>query len=181
MVIEKYKFFNKKFLAKTATWKVIDAIVTFTLCYILTGELFISVNLAILEVIVESVFYYVHEHVWSKTNWGEYKMQETDKVEEPKTMQIHWKESEKPELVSSVGSIGVDRETKLKEWLVNYVGQNHSPEDEKVTVDMIVETVAKKFPEFLLAVAEENWIRGYQQGINDMELGVKMSEEENEK
>ena len=119
MVIEKYKFFNKKFLAKTATWKVIDAIVTFTLCYILTGELFISVNLAILEVIVESVFYYVHEHVWSKTNWGEYKMQETDKVEEPKTMQIHWKESEKPELVSSVGSIGVDRETKLKELLVN--------------------------------------------------------------
>ena len=29
MVIRKYKFFNKKFFAKTVTWKIIDAIVTF--------------------------------------------------------------------------------------------------------------------------------------------------------
>ena len=54
MVVKKYKLFNKKFLAKTVTWKLIDGVVTFTLCFLLTGELFISVNLAILEVLVES-------------------------------------------------------------------------------------------------------------------------------
>ena len=77
---------------------MIDGIVTFVLCYILTGELFISINLALLEVIVESVVYYFHEHAWSKINWGEYQMNE-EKIEEQKTLQIHWKDSEKPELV----------------------------------------------------------------------------------
>jgi|GEM_PF-482259 len=179
MVVRKYKFFNKKFFAKTVTWKLIDGIVTFVLCYILTGELFISANLAILEVIVESIFYYFHEHAWSKINWGEYKMNEK-KVEEQKTLQIHWKESEKPELISAVNEIALGKETKLKEWLVNYVGEKCSPENDKVTVEMIVETVAKEFPEFLLTVAEENWVRGYQQALDDAELGKRISEQENE-
>jgi Predicted membrane protein len=180
MVVEEYKFFNKKFFAKTVTWKAIDGIVTFTLCYILTGELFISVNLAILEVIVESVFYYFHEHIWAKTNWGEYKMDKNIEVEEPKTVQIHWKDSEKPELVSAIHQTPVDKDTKLKEWLVNYVGKKYSPDDEKVTVNMIVETIAQEFPEFLLSVAEENWVRGYQQALDDSEIGRNMTEEENE-
>ena len=83
MVVKKYKLFNKKFLAKTVTWKFIDGVVTFTLCFLLTGELFISLNLAVLEVLVESVFYYLHEHVWDRTQWGEYKM-ENKNNEEPK-------------------------------------------------------------------------------------------------
>jgi len=178
MVVKKYKLFNKKFLAKTVTWKLIDGVVTFTLCYLLTGELFISLNLAILEVLVESVFYYFHEHVWDKTQWGEYKM-ENKNNEEPKMTQIHWKDSEKSELVSSIQE-NVDKSTELKELLVNYVGQKHSPDGDKVTVEMIVETIASEFPEFLLAVAEENWIRGYQQGLNDVELGKSIATEEDE-
>jgi len=178
MVIKKYKLFNKKFLAKTVTWKLIDGVVTFTLCFLLTGELFISVNLAILEVLVESVFYYLHEYVWDKTEWGEYKMENENK-KEPKMVQIHWKDSEKADLVSSIQE-NVDKTTELKEILVNYVGQKHSPEGEKVTVAMIVETIASEFPEFLLAVAEENWVRGYQQGLNDVELGKELSKENEE-
>ena len=42
---------------------------------------------------------------------------------------------------------------------------------------MIVETMAKEFPEFLLAVAEENWVRGYQQAIEDVDNGIKMEKE----
>jgi len=177
MVVKKYKLFNKKFLAKTVTWKLIDGIVTFVLCFLLTGELFISANLAILEVLVESVFYYLHEHVWDKTQWGEYKM-ENNNNEEPKMAQIHWKDSEKSDLISSVND-GVSKNTELKEMLINYVGEKHSPNDDKVTVEMIVETIASEFPEFLLAVAEENWLRGYQQGLNDVDLGIKIAKEEN--
>ena len=44
----------------------------------------------------------------------------------------------------------------IKDWLVNYVGQKQDPDDENVTVEMIVESMADEFPEFLLAVAEEN-------------------------
>ena len=54
----------------------------------------------------------------------------------------------------------VNNETPLKEWLVGYVGEQQEPDSGEVTVEMIVETVANEFPEFLMAVAEENWIRG---------------------
>ena len=62
-------------------------------------------------------------------------------------------------------------DTPLKSWLVNYVGENHDPEDGEVTVEMIVNTIADEFPEFLLVVAEENFLRGYEQALNDVEIG----------
>jgi len=71
----------------------------------------------------------------------------------------------------------VESDTELKTWLVNYVGEQHDPENGEVTVGMIVETIASEFPEFLLAVAEENWIRGYHQALDDTEAGRKALEE----
>ena len=43
---------------------------------------------------------------------------------------------------------------------------------------MIVEVVAKEFPEFLMAVAEENWVRGYHQALEDTEIGRQAAESE---
>ena len=40
----------------------------------------------------------------------------------------------------------VNVDTAMKSWLVNYVGEQHSPEGDAVTVEMIVETMAKEFP-----------------------------------
>jgi hypothetical protein len=34
---------------------------------------------------------------------------------------------------------------------------------------MAVEVFAAEFPEFLMAVAEENFLRGYEQALNDIE------------
>ena len=38
---------------------------------------------------------------------------------------------------------------------------------EEVTVNMIAETMAHEFPEFVFAFAEENFLRGYQLGLDD--------------
>jgi|TARA_R100000030_G_scaffold57374_1_gene43221 hypothetical protein len=65
----------------------------------------------------------------------------------------------------------VDKTTPLKEWLVEYVGDQHEPNNGDVTVEMIIETIAKEFPEFLMVVAEENWIRGYHQALSDVTEG----------
>tara|TARA_R100000315_G_C5198012_1_gene116098 strand:- start:448 stop:753 length:306 start_codon:yes stop_codon:yes gene_type:complete len=65
----------------------------------------------------------------------------------------------------------VDTTTELKKWLVNYVGEKHDPANGEVTVEMIVETIAIEFPEFLMAIAEENWVRGYHQALSDVEIG----------
>jgi hypothetical protein len=62
--------------------------------------------------------------------------------------------------------------------LVEYVGEKLNPEDMNVTVEMIVDVMAKEFPEFVLALAEENWVRGYQQGLVDVEAGMKIAEEQ---
>ena len=57
---------------------------------------------------------------------------------------------------------------ELKEFLVNYAGNKLKPEDDKVTVEIIIETIASEFPELLLAIAEENYLRGYSQGLDDV-------------
>ena len=68
----------------------------------------------------------------------------------------------------------VESDSPLKEWLVDYVGQAQGPKNDEVTVEMIVDTVAKEFPEFLLVVAEENFIRGYSQALADVTEGEKL-------
>lgn len=74
----------------------------------------------------------------------------------------------------------VSPDSELKNILVEYVGNDLEPEDKNVTLEMIVEVVAKEFPEFVFALAEENWVRGYQQGLEDVELGMKLANLEKE-
>ena len=64
----------------------------------------------------------------------------------------------------------VEGDNELKLWLVDYVGNKHQPEDGNVTVEMIVETLANDFPEFVMAVAGENFLRGYHQALCDLEV-----------
>jgi hypothetical protein len=76
--------------------------------------------------------------------------------------------------------VAVRKDTPLKEMIVDYVGNRFSTlEDEGtyfVTVQMVAETLAEEFPEFLMVMAEENWVRGYQQGLDDAELRVTKTE-----
>lgn len=67
----------------------------------------------------------------------------------------------------------VNPDTEIKNWLVEYVGEKIQPKNNEVTLEMIIEVVASEFPEFLLPVAEENFIRGYQQAMIDVEESEK--------
>lgn len=60
-------------------------------------------------------------------------------------------------------------ESPLKELIVNYIGEKLQPDNGEVTVDMCVEVFSQEFPEFLLILAQENFLRGYQQCLDDME------------
>lgn len=82
------------------------------------------------------------------------------------------------EQYQEVSSQTVDKENELKTFLIEYVGQKNNPENGEVTVEMIVNTMAQDFPEFVLTVAEENWIRGYQQAMVDIEVGERLVEQE---
>ena len=69
-------------------------------------------------------------------------------------------------------------QSELKMWLVDYVGNKESPENGDVTVENIVNVMAEEFPEFLMAIAEENWIRGYHQALTDVEMGEQIAHEQ---
>jgi len=53
----------------------------------------------------------------------------------------------------------------LQKYLVEYVGTKF--DQENVTVNMIAETLAHEYPDFMYALAEENFLRGYQLGLDD--------------
>ena len=80
--------------------------------------------------------------------------------------------------ISDDNSKQVQTDTKVKEFLVNHVGDLKDPTDGNVTVDMIIDVVASEFPEFVMALAEENWIRGYQQALTDVSVGEKLNRED---
>ena len=74
----------------------------------------------------------------------------------------------------------VEAENPMKEWLVQYVGERLNPESKEVTVQMIVDAMANEFPDFVVAVAQENFIRGYQQALHDVDYGPLKSGATNE-
>ena len=73
-------------------------------------------------------------------------------------------ENENPDLLRPV-----QPENELKTWLVNYVGNKLQPEGDEINVEMIIKVMAEDFPEFLMPVAEENFIRGYRQAVADLD------------
>tara|TARA_A100001515_G_scaffold144724_1_gene149722 strand:+ start:1536 stop:1832 length:297 start_codon:yes stop_codon:yes gene_type:complete len=73
----------------------------------------------------------------------------------------------------------VSPDNDLKNFLVEYTGEFLNLEEgAEVTVEHLVEVVGREFPEFLLCIAEENWVRGYQQALEDIDGGMTMAAEE---
>ena len=64
-------------------------------------------------------------------------------------------------------SMVVEEDSELKKFLVEFAGTKLNQEE--VTVQMIAEVLAVEFPEFLFPMAEENFLLGNQQGLEDAE------------
>lgn len=73
------------------------------------------------------------------------------------------------ELLEDVKNKVVETDNNLKEMFVEYVGNKLKPENGDVTVDMVVSVLADEFPDFLLVLAEENFIQGYKQALADVD------------
>ena len=61
----------------------------------------------------------------------------------------------------------LQRDSKLKEVIINYVGETLHPEEPNVTVEDVVAIFADEFPEFLFVVAQQNFLNGYKHGLED--------------
>ena len=67
----------------------------------------------------------------------------------------------------------IEESTDLKSLIVNYVGNTLEPENQEVTLEMVIGVFAAQFPEFMLTIAEENWLRGYKMGLEDADVAAR--------
>jgi uncharacterized membrane protein len=57
-------------LVKTLTWRITGSSSTFLIAYLITGSIGASSGIAIVQMIVNTVLYLIHERVWSRIGWG---------------------------------------------------------------------------------------------------------------
>tara|TARA_Y100000592_G_scaffold101148_1_gene186031 strand:+ start:12840 stop:13136 length:297 start_codon:yes stop_codon:yes gene_type:complete len=86
--------------------------------------------------------------------------------------------SDKKEIENNNLNEKLEKENPLKESIIEYVGNKLNPENNEITTEMVIEVMANDFPEVVLALAEENFIRGYHQALTDVEVGEKLKNEE---
>ncbi len=69
----------------------------------------------------------------------------------------------------------IDQSSPIRKLIVEYVGtKNNSTE---VSLEMIIQVLLNEFPELPITIAEDGFIRGYQQGLSDIEQFDKEFEE----
>jgi len=66
--------------------------------------------------------------------------------------------------------VEIKNDSQLKQIIVDFVGKKMNPENDEVTIEHIAEVFSEEFPEFLLTLAEENWVNGYTQALTDVDF-----------
>ena len=71
-------------------------------------------------------------------------------------------------------------ESNLKDLIIDFVGNKTKPDKDEVTIFHIAEVFIEEFPEFIMTIAEENWVNGYTQALNDVDFMKNTKEAKNE-
>lgn len=61
---------RKRHIGKTITWRFIGTIDTMILAWLITGNPLTGLKIGFAEVITKMLFYYLHERVWYRINFG---------------------------------------------------------------------------------------------------------------
>jgi uncharacterized membrane protein len=56
-------------LVKTISWRLTGSGATFAISYLVSGDFSVAGTIAIIQVTVNTVLYYVHERIWNKIAW----------------------------------------------------------------------------------------------------------------
>lgn len=61
---------RKRHLGKTITWRLVGTMDTMILAWVISGNPLTGLKIGIAEVITKMVFYYIHERVWYRIDYG---------------------------------------------------------------------------------------------------------------
>jgi uncharacterized membrane protein len=57
-------------IVKTLSWRVTGSGATFLIVWIFTGSLVLAGPIAIIQLISNTILYYIHERFWNNIKWG---------------------------------------------------------------------------------------------------------------
>ncbi len=57
-------------LVKTITWRLTGSGATFLIAYLILGSFAISGSIAIIQLVSNTILYYIHERIWNIIKWG---------------------------------------------------------------------------------------------------------------
>jgi uncharacterized membrane protein len=60
----------KRSLVKTLTWRVTGSSAVFVIGWALTGNVGMAGAIAIAQIIINTILYFIHERVWNQISWG---------------------------------------------------------------------------------------------------------------
>ena len=61
---------NKRSIVKALTWRALASLATFTISFVVTGDLTAATGIASVQVVVNLILYYIHERIWNTVWWG---------------------------------------------------------------------------------------------------------------
>jgi uncharacterized membrane protein len=60
----------RRSLIKTITWRITGSGATFGISYLILGNFVIAGSIATIQLVTNTVLYFIHERVWDRVKWG---------------------------------------------------------------------------------------------------------------
>ena len=57
-------------LVKTVSWRITGSGATFLISWLITGDFSVAGSIAVIQLVSNTVLYFIHERVWNRIIWG---------------------------------------------------------------------------------------------------------------
>jgi uncharacterized membrane protein len=57
-------------LVKTISWRLTGTLCTFLISFIILGDITTSSTIALIQLIFNTIMFYIHERIWNIIKWG---------------------------------------------------------------------------------------------------------------
>ena len=57
-------------IVKTISWRFTGSFATFLISYLISGDFTVATSIAFVQIIANTLLYYLHERVWNRIKWG---------------------------------------------------------------------------------------------------------------
>ena len=61
----------KRSLVKTVSWRITGSGATFGISYMISGNIVVAGSIAIIQLVSNTILYFIHERVWNRVKWGQ--------------------------------------------------------------------------------------------------------------